>query len=518
MKQVISARASGILLHISSLPSPHGIGDIGHAIDFIDFLVESGQSYWQILPLGPTSPVFANSPYMSYSAFAGNPLFISPELMHADGFLAEDDLAGPEFSDYYVEFERVVAWKVTMLARGWQRFRCTADRADFVRFCAETHWLADYCLFMALRERFGQAPWYDWPAEYRCADRQALLLTSLELAERIDYFRFEQYLFHRQWHRLLEYARARRIRMIGDLPIYVGADSADVWANQRIFELHATTRRPVHIAGVPPDYFSRTGQRWGNPLYRWGTRKGAVKKHLFDWWHDRLAAIFSLVDVIRIDHFRGFESYWSIPGEEQTAEKGSWKKGPGLSFFQEMRHRLGPLPIIAEDLGFVTPEVEELRDRLGYPGMKILQFAFDDDEDNPYLPFNYEKNCVVFTGTHDNDTTVGWYLDQEVSPAAKAAMKRAVNKGDFEVRAVHRELIYLALSSVAVLSIIPMQDILGFGNDCRMNKPGTSSGNWVWRCAPWYFSKEVSAWLHKETRFFNRLGRVETDGGEKEAV
>ena len=515
MKQVISARASGILLHVSSLPSPWGIGDIRHAYDFIDFLGECGQSYWQILPLGPTSPVFGNSPYMSFSAFAGNPLFISPDLMLADGLLDQEDLVPPGFSEYFVEFERVIAWKETILAKGWQRFRRT-DRAAFDRFCAGCHWLADYSLFMALREKFRQAPWYEWPPEYRCADRQALLVASAEMAERIDYFRFEQYLFHLQWQGLREYARAKKINILGDLPIYVGGDSVDVWANQRIFELHATTRLPVHIAGVPPDYFSRTGQRWGNPLYRWGTRKGTIKKQLFDWWQNRLAAVFSLVDVIRIDHFRGFESYWSIPGAEATAENGVWKKGPGLSFFQEMRHRLGPLAIIAEDLGIITPEVEALRDNLGYPGMKILQFAFADKEDNPYLPFNYEKNCVVYTGTHDNDTTIGWYLDAEVSPAAKAAMKRAVNKGDNEVQAVHREMIYLALSSVAMLALIPMQDILGFGNDCRMNKPGTTSGNWTWRCAPHYFSKEVSAWLREETRFFNRLASESRASGEVE--
>lgn len=514
MKQVISARASGILLHVSSLPSPHGIGDIKHAFDFIDFLVDCGQSYWQILPLGPTSPVFGNSPYMSFSAFAGNPLFISPELMHADGLLDREDLAAPGFSDYFVEFERVTGWKETLLARAWQEFRLRAEQADFERFCADTPWLRNYSLFMALREKFGLAPWSEWPAEYRSAARQALLVASVELAERIGYFCFEQYLFQRQWQQLREYARSKGIKIIGDLPIYVGADSVDVWANQRIFELHEKTRRPLHIAGVPPDYFSRTGQRWGNPLYRWGTRKGVVKKQLFDWWHDRLAAAFSLVDVIRIDHFRGFESYWSIPGGEETAEKGAWKKGPGLSFFQEMHHRLGPLPIIAEDLGIITPEVEDLRDRMGYPGMKILQFAFDEEEDNPYLPFNFEKNCVVYTGTHDNDTTVGWYLNEKVSPAAKAAMKRAVNKGNLEMPAVHRELIYLALSSVAMLSIIPMQDILGFGNDCRMNKPGTTSGNWVWRCAPWYFSRDVSVWLHDETRFFNRLRREEAASGK----
>jgi len=516
LKQVISARASGILLHVSSLPGPHGIGDIRHAYDFLDFLARSGQSYWQILPLGPTGPLFGNSPYMSFSAFAGNPLFVSPELMAAEGLLDRADLASPDFSDYFVEFDRVIAWKEQLLAKGWQRFRGARLSADFAEFCAAAPWLMDYCLFMVLREKFAGAPWYDWPAPYRQADRQALLLASSELAERMDYFRFEQYLFHTQWQRLREHARQKGVRIIGDLPIYVGMDSVDVWANQRIFELHPTTRLPINIAGVPPDYFSSTGQRWGNPLYRWGARKGDVKKQLYDWWHARLAATFSLVDVVRIDHFRGFEAFWSIPAEEETAIQGAWRKGPGLAFFQEMHQRLENLPIIAEDLGVITPAVEALRDELGYPGMKILQFAFADDEHNPYLPFNYDQNCVVFTGTHDNDTTVGWYLDPEVPETAKHNMRRACNRDDLAVEDVHRQMIFLAMSSVAALCIFPMQDVLGFGNDCRMNRPGTSGGNWAWRCAPQYFSPEVATWLREETRFFNRLPGAKKPAGEVE--
>lgn len=505
MKQVISARATGILLHVSSLPGPHGIGDIGHAFAFLDFLSAAGQAYWQILPLGPTCPVFGNSPYMSYSAFAGNPLFIAPDLLAAEGYLTGTELADPGFSSYFVEFERVAAWKERLLGQAWQHFRARSEPEGYVRFCGEAAWLADYCLFMALREKFGGAPWYEWPEPYRCADRQALLPAMEELAGRIAYYRFEQYLFHRQWQQLRAHAARRGIRIIGDLPIYVAADSVDVWANQQIFELHPTTRKPVRVAGVPPDYFSRTGQRWGNPLYRWATRKSRVKKQLYDWWHDRLAAIFSRVDVIRIDHFRGFESYWSIPAAEKTAEMGAWKKGPGRLFFEEMHRRLGHLPVIAEDLGFITPEVEALRDQMGYPGMKILQFAFDGGADHPYLPFNYHPNCVVYTGTHDNDTALGWYLDPDLPPAARTVLRRALNRGEGELAAVHRELVYLAMSSVAVLSVIPMQDVLGFGNDCRMNTPGTTSGNWIWRCAPEYFTSENAGWLHEQARFFNRL-------------
>lgn len=505
MKQVISARASGILLHVSSLPSPHGIGDLGHAFDFIDFLSAAGQTYWQILPLGPTSPVFGNSPYMSFSAFAGNPLYISPDLLFKDGLLDREDLIPPGFSEYFVEFDRVIPWKERLLAKAWQKFRSIADRSDFEQFCENNRWLADHTLFMAVKRKLNRKPWYEWPEELATANRKSLLLVQTELSDIIDYYRFEQYMFFSQWRRMHGYAAEKGIRIIGDLPVYVGMDSVDVWANQNIFELRKKSRLPARIAGVPPDYFSSTGQLWGNPLYRWNTRKGAVKDQLYDWWSRRFATIFSLVDVLRIDHFRGFESYWSVPGSDLTAENGVWKKGPGIVFFREMEKRLGDLPVIAEDLGMITPKVEELRDALGYPGMKILQFAFDGSPDNQYLPCNYERNCVVFTGTHDNDTVVGWYLDQKVPQVAKLQFQRAVNKTDCPVQAVHRDFIYLALSSTAVLAIIPMQDVLGFGNDCRMNLPSSARGNWVWRCAPRYFSLETSSWLREQTGFFNRI-------------
>lgn len=505
MKQVISARASGILLHVSSLPGPHGIGDLDQAFEFIDFLAAGGQTYWQILPLGPTSPVFGSSPYMSFSAFAGNPLYIGPDFLHQQGLLDREDLDPTGFSEYFVEFDKVIPWKERLLAKAWQRFRSRGDRAGLEQFRKNNQWLADHTLFMALKRKFDQKPWYQWPEELCMANRKSLLVAEAELTDFIEYYQFEQYIFFSQWHRMHEYASKKGIRIIGDLPVYVGMDSVDVWANQNIFELRKNTRLPARVAGVPPDYFSSTGQLWGNPLYRWNTRKGVVKDQLYDWWTRRFATLFSLVDVLRIDHFRGFESYWSVPGSDTTAENGSWKKGPGIVFFREMEKRLGALPVIAEDLGMITPEVEALRDNLGYPGMKILQFAFDGNPDNQYLPCNYDRNCVVFTGTHDNDTVLGWYLDPKVPREGKQQFQRAVNKQDCPIHAVHRDFIYLALSSTAVLAVTPMQDILGFGNDCRMNMPSTPSGNWVWRCAPRYFSEDISAWLRDQTRFFNRL-------------
>ncbi|MDW7771779.1 MAG: 4-alpha-glucanotransferase [Desulfobulbaceae bacterium] len=508
MKQVISDRSSGILLHVSSLPGPFGIGDLRHALEFIDFLAAAGQSYWQVLPLSPTSDVFGNSPYMSYSAFAGNPLFISPETLREQGLVDEHDLQLNSSSKYYVEFEKVNAFKFDILGKAWNRFKSLPEKTPFLEFCHhESSWLNDHALFMALKRKFNQAPWYEWPDDLRSSNKKSLLLAMHQLEESVNYFRFEQYLFFRQWQNLHDYARKQGIQIIGDLPYYVGTDSVDVWANQNIFELDQRTRLPVSIAGVPPDYFSATGQLWGNPLYRWNTRKGEVKKQLYDWWQRRFSTIYSLVDIIRIDHFRGFESYWSVPANDETAEYGKWKRGPGAVFFNEMENRLGFLPIIAEDLGMITPAVVRLRKDLGFPGMKILLFAFDGHNDNIYLPFNYERNCIAYTGTHDNDTAVGWYMDPDVSRESKLQLKRTANKTDDEAGTVHRDLIYLAMSSTAKLCIFPMQDILGFGNDCRMNKPATGKGNWIWRCAPEYINDEIAHWLRDEAIFYNRTKR-----------
>ncbi len=503
----IKQRSSGILLHISSLPGPYGIGDLGGAPAFVDFLAAGGQTYWQILPLGPTSPVFGNSPYMSFSAFAGNPLLISPQLLLQQGLLDAGDVSPRDlsFSDYFVEFDRVIKWKQEILAKAWQRFKVDPDQADFVEFCSRQTWLDDYALFMALKCKFNYAPWYRWPRDLRDRNPDSLRLAAVESADRLGYYRFEQFHFFSQWRRLRNNANRRGIRLIGDLPINVGLDSVDVWANRDIFQLNPKNGSPTHVAGVPPDYFSATGQRWGNPLYRWNSRKPEIKERLYRWWARRLATTFSLVDVIRIDHFRGFEAYWSIPSRDKTAEHGSWQKGPGVSFFREMERRLGRLPVIAEDLGVITPAVERLRDRLRYPGMKILLFGFDGKSENPYLPFNYTKNCVVYTGTHDNDTAVGWFLSPDVPPESKLQAKKCANKNDNDVASFHRDLIYLALSSIAVLAMLPMQDVLGFGNDCRMNTPATTRGNWQWRCAPGLFSPELSGWLHEQNRFFGRL-------------
>lgn len=517
MKQVLSDRASGILLHISSLPGPYGIGDLGSAHGFIDFLHDSGQAYWQFLPLCPTGPVFGNSPYMGFSAFAGNPLFISPDLLHQDGLLTDMEIADhPEFSEYFVEFSKILPWKRKLLTLAWERFCRNFPVHVLDSFCETYSWVGKHALFMALKEKFDQSPWYEWPEDIRMANKKTMLLAETELAESIRYFQFEQYVFFRQWQLLREHARKKDVKFIGDLPIYVGLDSADVWANQNIFELQKRSRLPIRVSGVPPDYFSSTGQRWGNPLYRWNTRKGSVKEDLYTWWEDRFQTIFALVDVIRIDHFRGFESYWSIPAGDETAENGVWKKGPGLAFFREMEKRLGHLPVIAEDLGVITPAVDELRDALGFPGMKILQFAFDGNSENPYLPFNFSTNCVVYPGTHDNDTSVGWYLDPEVSPSAKAELRRAVNKQNSVPESVHRDFIFLAHSSTARLAVISMQDILGFGSDCRMNKPATSAGNWIWRCAARYFTVETAEWLKDQTRFFGRLKHVQVNSQNPE--
>ncbi len=505
-------RGAGILLPIHSLPSPCGIGNIGPAaLSFIDFLANAGQAYWQILPLGPTSPAFGNSPYMSCSSLAGNPLFISPELLLEQSLLKVTEITGDGFSEYLVDYPLVTKFNEKILRLAWQRFSGRSTGSELEQFKRNAPWVHDYALFLSLKNHYQQAPWFSWPAEIRLRDNQALARAAAELEDEINYHCFVQYLFFSQWQALRRYAEDKGIRIIGDLPIYVALDSVDVWVHQEIFELEKASGRPTSVAGVPPDYFSPRGQLWGNPLYRWHARSEQVKKHLYDWWQQRFEAIFAMVDIVRIDHFRGFSSYWSVPAREKTAINGKWKKGPGISFFQEMENRLGPMAIIAEDLGTITPEVEQLRDDLGYPGMKILLFAFDGNTKNSYLPHNYTHNCVVYTGTHDNDTAVGWYLSQTTQPEARRRAKRQANQDNDDAASFHRDMIYLAYSSVADLAVIPMQDVLGFGNDCRMNTPGTTEGNWRWRCAGRFITDELAAWLHDITTFFNRLNNQTAD-------
>jgi len=500
-------RSSGILLPIFSLPGPHGIGDIGQpAMDFIDFLKKSGQSCWQILPLGPTSPLFGNSPYMSPSAFAGSPLLISLDVLADLHLVQREELATPDFSEYTVDYPQVAHHKKTILALAWKRFQAQADSGAILEHFAAAHpWCIDYGLFLALKELYQDRPWCAWPAPLRQRRPEALAQALREHRRAIEYVLFEQYLFFSQWSQLRAHAHRQGIRIIGDLPIYIAFDSADVWANQELFQLDNQNGEPTHVAGVPPDYFSATGQRWGNPLYRWHAEEPRIEHTLWNWWEQRLRLNFFLVDTLRIDHFRGFESYWAVPVAEQTAMNGCWRQGPGQPFFEEMDRRLGGMSIIAEDLGVITPEVETLRQNLGYPGMKILLFAFDGDPLNSYLPYNIEKNSVVYTGTHDNDTAVGWFLNPEVAIERKQRAKLFANRMDDHAGSFHHDMIYLALSSPANLAVLPLQDVLGFGNDCRLNTPGVLKNNWQWRCAGRFIHDGVANWLLDLSTLFGRL-------------
>lgn len=494
---MISRRQCGILLHITSLPGPYGIGDIGSGLRFIDFLTAAGQSCWQFLPTCPTAEIFGHSPYMGLSALAGNILLISPDLLVEDDWLEEEDtFNSKEFTSYQVNFPQVMQYKERLITLAHAKL-AGDKRREFANFCLTQKWLDDYALFMVAKKIY-QSAWHDWPADLAARHPQALTTLQQEYSHEIELIKFGQFLFFKQWAILRDQARQQGIALCGDIPIYVGHDSADVWANPDCFQL-GPDHLPTVVAGVPPDYFSATGQRWGNPLYRWQLN-GKKNKALYDWWRQRFKVISELVDMVRIDHFRGFESYWQIKASEKTAINGRWVKGPGKLFFKEIAGALRGVQIIAEDLGLITPEVEELRDELGLPGMKILQFAFDSDEANLYLPYNYQPHCVVYSGTHDNDTSVGWYLDPKVAQRSKDRLRRLANS---DGSVIHRDFIRLAYGSVAYLAIIPMQDVLGYGSDCRMNSPGTVEDNWLWRCAE-VLTPDLAAWLAQEAKFYNR--------------
>ena len=502
----MNKRGSGILLHLTSLPGDYGIGDLGSgAFRFIDLLSAAGQSYWQFLPIGPTSSVFDNSPYMSRSVFAGNPLLISPEKLYSSGLLSQSDLADrPDFTQYFVEYEKIVPYKKKLLQTAFQHFMKSSQDSDFEVFCY-THkdWLDDYALFMSLRDEYHLKPWYKWPSPIARRNSKSISELSRNLGEKQLFYKFTQYLFYTQWQELYEYASSKSISLIGDIPIYVGLDSVDVWANQHLFKINTRTLQPTKVAGVPPDYFSETGQRWGNPVYRWQLANKKINEQLYEWWLQRFKHTFSMMDMVRIDHFRGFESYWEIPAKDETAVNGRWIKGPGKTLFQHISKELQTLPIIAEDLGVITPAVTKMRNALGYPGMKVLQFAFESDETNLYLPHNYSQtNTVVYTGTHDNNTTLGWFLSDKLPETARNNVRQYVNAHNDEQ--ISWDLIRLAMSSIADLAIIPMQDILGFGEDCRMNTPGTGQGNWRWRCASHFLNREIAERLLHITRFYNR--------------
>jgi len=504
-------RSSGILAHISSLPSPFGIGDIGpSSYRFIDFLVTCNQSFWQFLPIGPTNSFFDDSPYMSISAFAGSPLLVSPELLEESGLISRKERDNhPDFSPYMTDFSAVSHYKKQLLQKSYENFSGNSSEKynDFRK--KHSYWLDDYAVFMTCRKKYHELEWSKWPSHIRDRDDSAMATLYENEFDTINYFRFEQFIFHAQWEKLRSHAQKNDIRLFGDLPIYVGYDSVDVWANRQLFTLDRQTMKPDPVAGVPPDYFSPTGQRWGNPLYNWHHGNATILENLFQWWKRRLQNVFSLVDIARIDHFRAFESYWAIPGNEPTAENGEWKKGPGKIFFERIFKELGQLDIIAEDLGIITPRVEKLRDDLDFPGMKVLQFAFDDNPDNSHLPHNYTTpNCVVYTGTHDNDTTVGWFLSNQLNENQRKTIKKTVNRDIHDNSPIHRDLIHLAQSSIAMLSIYPLQDILGFGSDCRMNVPGVAKGNWKWRCSREFLTEEVAQYLSETTQLFGR-GRKE---------
>ena len=505
---MLTKRSSGILLHVTSLPGKHGIGDLGSgAYRFIDFLSAAGQSCWQFLPTGRTSTAFDNSPYMCRSVFAGNPLFINMELLVEKGLLSRADIEdSPKFSEYVVDYPAVVAYKNKLLQKGFKNFTRYLASEQFAQFCqSQKDWLDDYALFMHFRDAFKAKPWYAWPDFAACCDRKSLAQYSKKHADKLFYYKFIQFIFYDQWHEVQAYARTKNIVLIGDIPIYVAMDSADVWANQEIFKIDSKTHRPLQVAGVPPDYFSDTGQRWGNPVYRWKDRNRETNEKLYDWWLGRFKQIFAMMDMVKIDHFRGFEAYWEIPAREKTAVNGRWVKGPGIHFFKAMKSKLDRLPIIAEDLGVITPPVEKMLNDLGFPGMRILQFAFESDEKNPYLPHNFgDPNTVVYTGTHDNNTTLGWFLSNKLSEDTRNRIRRYLNS--YDDSRISWELTRLAMSSVAALAIIPLQDILGFGEDCQMNRPGTSNGIWRWRCAPRFLNDEVAGRLYDITKFYNRLG------------
>lgn len=500
-------RSGGVLVHPTSFPSPYGIGDLGNgAREFVDFLVRAKQSIWQILPLGPTG--YGDSPYQSFSAFAGNPLLISPDLLVRDGYMPADLLVDiPAFPTNRVDFGWAIQYKQRLLKLAFLNFDSSAkgkQKAAFDQFCQENaDWLDDYALFMALKEHHKDRDggvWNTWPEQIA----KGILTTKREWAKRLEpelrFHKFNQHVFFEQWLALKAYANDNGIRIIGDVPIFVALDSADVWANPDLFFLD-DAGAPTFIAGVPPDYFSQTGQRWGNPLYRWDV----LAQNAYSWWVKRLRMAFTQVDIARIDHFRGFEAYWEIPATEPTAEIGQWVKGPDAAFFESMQEQLGHLSIIAEDLGVITPEVEELRDHFEFPGMKILQFAFGGERKSSFLPHNFGRNCVVYSGTHDNETTLGWY--RNASRDEQDHVRRYLARDGTDIA---WDLIRLAYASVADTAVIPLQDLMSLGNEARMNFPGKTGGWWTWRYSSEMLTDFIADRLGEITEIFGR--NIEDDG------
>ncbi len=517
-------RSCGILLHPTSLPGPFGIGDLGvEAYRFIHSLFKSGVSVWQVLPLGPTG--YGDSPYQCFSAFAGNPLLISLEMLVEEGLLSRSDLAGvPSFRKDRVDYGAVIDFKLPLLKKAYENFKDTegtSGRKQFEEFCRNNEsWLEDYALFRAVKDAHDGVQWTRWEPAIARREPEALARWREEKADQIQMRRFWQFEFFKQWGLLRDFARELNVQIMGDIPIFVAHDSSDVWAAPNLFHLNEDGR-PVKVAGVPPDYFSASGQLWGNPLYRWRL----MASEGFQWWIDRFRSAFSLFDLIRVDHFRGFEAFWEVPGEERTAINGRWVHAPGEQMFEAVENALGQLPIVAENLGWITPEVEALRKKFGFPGMGILQFAFGTDpQASDFIPHNHVRDMVIYTGTHDNNTTVGWWTataaqdstrSQEEIEAERDLARRYLRSDD---REIHWELIRAAMASVAVLAIVPFQDLYGLGSEARMNLPGRPDGNWTWRVKDLRLEGEVSDRLLELTWLYGRRAVSQQEAApEKEA-
>ena len=500
IKEMSDMRTSGILFPISSLPSRFGIGSFSaEALEFIDFLEAAGQTYWQVLPFGPTG--YGDSPYQSLSTFAGNPYFISPDELIKDGLVTEEDCAELFFGSDpgKVDYGALYNDRQKLLKKAYVSFKAAGPDPEFSEFVKnESYWLEDYCLFMALKKKNEQRPWNEWDTEYRGRDAIAIAAAREVLEESVDFYRFQQYMFMKQWKKVRAYAASKGIKIIGDIPIYVAMDSSDAWAYPSQFEFDDEDM-PVRVAGCPPDAFSATGQLWGNPLYDWK----AARRDGYDWWIRRIKRSLDFYDVIRIDHFRGFDEYYAVPYGDKTAENGTWEKGPGRKLFDAIRKALGDVPIIAEDLGYITPSVREMLDDLGFPGMKVLQFAFDGSEASAYLTYKHERNSVVYTGTHDNMTTRGWI--ESINDHDRDFARRFINSVYTDYGQFTWDFIREAMRSASDLCIIPMQDYLVLGNEARMNEPSSAMGNWTWRAAKGDMSPDLARAIFEMTKLYGRL-------------
>lgn len=493
-------RKSGVLFPVASLPGKYGIGTFSKsAYEFVDRLKEAGQSYWQILPLGPTG--YGDSPYQSFSTYAGNPYLIDLEALIEEGLLTRAECDACDFGKdkTYINYEKLYRSRFAILNKAYERSNIQRKK-DFKKFTEEhAYWLDDYATFMAIKNSYDGKSFIEWEEPIRNRDEQTLRKYRTRYAKEIMFYQFQQYMFWKQWSKLKQYANQNGIKIIGDIPIYVAFDSADTWANPELFQFDENNL-PIAVAGCPPDAFSATGQLWGNPLYDWAYHK----KTDYEWWVNRIKYCFELYDVVRVDHFRGFDEYYSIPYGHKTAEKGKWMKGPGYDIFKTLNKKLGDMDIIAEDLGFLTPAVKKLVRDTGYPGMKVLQFAFDSREESDYLPHNYDSNCVVYTGTHDNDTLRGWY--QVLDRADKKLSQEYLNNADTPVEHISWDFIRLAMGSVAKLCMIPMQDYLELDSSARINIPSTLGGqNWQWRMSSGAFKKSLAKRMKALTKLYGRL-------------